>query len=212
MRAKDIRGIAWSRLHGKWATMALTTFFYGLITAIASVFLYGFGTIVLVFVGGAFTLSFAMMALSVSRNGDVRVENLFSGFKDFGRSLVLYILQAVFVLLWSLLLIIPGIIMAHAYAMSYYILADDPKISANDARKLSIALMYGHKWELFCLRLSFIGWLFLCLLTFGILIFWVKPYMQCAEAVFYQDLINKTRQTDANPLMGETNDTPCFPS
>lgn len=200
MQAKEIRGIAKSKLQGKWGTMALTMFLYSLISAIASAILYGVGTIFFLIAGGAFLLSFTIMALNVTRDREVCVENIFLGFQDFGRSFALYVLQGIFVLLWSLLLIVPGIIKAHAYAMSYYILADDPKVSANDARKRSMTLMEGHKWELFCLRLSFIGWWLLCLLTFGILTFWVNPYVQCAEAVFYQDLIGNPHQAEGTPI------------
>lgn len=82
----------------------------------------------------------------------------------------------------------PGIIKALSYSMSWYILCDDPKVGANAARKRSMELMRGHKWKLFCLSLSFIGWWLLCILTLGILSLWVVPYQQTALAHFYRSL------------------------
>ena len=72
--------------------------------------------------------------------------------------------------------------------MTYYIMLDDPKISANDARKKSMEMMQGHRWELFCLLFSFVGWLLLSILTLGILLLWVQPYMEVAVAEFYRNL------------------------
>lgn len=85
--------------------------------------------------------------------------------------------------------LIPGIIKAYSYSMSYFVLTDHPELSANEARKRSMQLMRGKKWKLFCLQISFIGWGFLILLTLGILSFWVVPYMQTATAEFYTDLL-----------------------
>ena len=90
--------------------------------------------------------------------------------------------------LWSLLFVIPGIIATYSYSMSFYILRDNPDMDANAARKASIEMMKGNKWKLFCLELSFIGWMLLSMLTFGILLLWVGPYMETAKAAFYEEL------------------------
>ena len=76
--------------------------------------------------------------------------------------------------------------------MSYYILADNPTLTQSEARRRSEQLMNGHKFRLFCLHLSFIGWYLLSALTGGILLFWVIPYVQVATAAFYDDLIEYT--------------------
>lgn len=90
--------------------------------------------------------------------------------------------------LWSLLLVIPGIIKFFSYAMTPYILADYPNVQAKEALKISMRMMQGHKADLFILGLSYIGWYILCGLTFGLLlIFYVGPYSQCAYAGFYQE-------------------------
>lgn len=90
--------------------------------------------------------------------------------------------------LWTLLFIVPGIIMSFAYALTPYILEDNPELSAWEASSRSREMMRGHKFELFWLWLSFIGWMILSLLTFGIGFFWLIPYMQLSFAAFYNDL------------------------
>ena len=99
------------------------------------------------------------------------------------------LLNGIFIFLWTLLFIVPGIIKTYSYRLSYYILADNPSMSATEVRKRSIELMRGNKWRLFCLELSFIGWELLCILTLGILSFWVTPYYNAAIAEFYQSLL-----------------------
>ena len=92
------------------------------------------------------------------------------------------------VLLWTLLLVIPGIIMTFAYAMTPYILEEHPEIGAWDASTRSREMMKGHKFDLFWLYLSFIGWAILGILTFGIGYLWLSPYVSCSEIGFYNDL------------------------
>lgn len=140
---------------------------------------------------GALTLGFAQMALTAARTEKVRFGQLFDGFKNYGSSLALYILILIFTFLWTLLLIIPGIIKSYSYSMSYFILADHPQMPANHARKYSIELMKGNKWRLFCLDFSFIGWILLSILTLGILSFWIVPYRETARAEFYRYLVSE---------------------
>ena len=97
-------------------------------------------------------------------------------------------LMSVFVFLWSMLFVIPGIIKAFSYAMTPYILEEHPELTANEAIDHSRAMMKGHKFDLFWLYLSFIGWGILCIPTLGIGTFWLIPYMQTAQASFYEDV------------------------
>ena len=95
-------------------------------------------------------------------------------------------LAGLFITLWSLLLVIPGIIKGFEYLMVGYILADDPDMGVMDALRKSKQMMKGHKWNAFVLKLSFLGWGILSLLTFGILdIFYVRPYMEATYAELY---------------------------
>ena len=97
-------------------------------------------------------------------------------------------LMSVFILLWSMLFVIPGIIKTFSYAMTPYILDEHPELSANDAIDRSRAMMKGHKFDLFWLLLSFIGWGILCVFTLGIGFLWLTPYMETSMAAFYEDL------------------------
>ena len=122
--------------------------------------------------------------------GDNRLtENMFSiTFKRYWHNVWGYLLMYIFIALWSLLFIIPGIVKVFSYAMTPYILEENPELSANDAIDRSRAMMKGHKFDLFYLYLSFIGWGILCIFTLGIGFFWLGPYMYTSTAAFYEDV------------------------
>ena len=183
MKARDYREKAMSKIRGQWNSLALIALVEALILSFASSFVIGNFLI-----GGAITLGVAGISLAVVRGKEFEISNLFDGFKNFVPSLVLYLVNTILIALWSLLFIIPGIIKGYSYSMSFYILHDNPDMQADEARKKSIEMMNGHKWELFCLHFSFIGWFLLCGLTFGILSFWVLPYFRASEAEFYENL------------------------
>lgn len=199
MRAKDFRAKAWNSISGKWGTLALITLLVTLIQgALGGLSIIGVGAIVLLLVIGPLSLGSTIISLKVMRGYDVQVGDAFLGFKNFGNAFLLALLNEIFIFLWSLLFIVPGIIKAYAYRMSFYILADNPDMDPNTARLRSIEMMKGNKWRLFCLDLSFIGWGILCLLTCGILSFWIQPYMQCATAAFYEELVREQSLTNSN--------------
>ena len=110
---------------------------------------------------------------------------LFSRFHIFLKALGLRIVKAVFVFLWALLFIVPGIVAAYRYSMADYLMAQHPEMGIMEAIAQSKVLMDGHKGRLFCLHLSFIGWFFLCILSAGIGFLWLNPYRAAAEAAFY---------------------------
>ena len=115
----------------------------------------------------------------------------FSGFKvRYGRNIWTVFLMNVKLVLWSMLLVIPGIIKGYEYAIIPYILADDAEISTKDAFKKARQMMKGNKWRLFKLNFSFIGWGILCVLTLGIGTFFLMPYVNAANAEFYVELKN----------------------
>lgn len=195
MRAKDIRQFAWQSLSGKWGVCVVIFLIYELIIAgCGGLSVAGIGVILLFAITGPLTLGTTKVSLQVVKGGTPEITALFDGFKDFTRSLVLYLTNELLIFAWSLLFIIPGIIKSYAYSMSYFILLDHPELTANEARKKSMELMDGNKWRLFCLQFSFIGWILLSILTFGILMFWVTPYMQVATAKFYLELLPQDEQ------------------
>lgn len=89
-------------------------------------------------------------------------------------------------------LCIGGIIFAFAYAMVPFVIEDHPDMSAREVLRTSREMMRGHKWELFVLELSYIGWILLCIITFGVAMFWVEPWMTTAMAHFYEDIKPQT--------------------
>jgi len=94
----------------------------------------------------------------------------------------------IFILLWTLLLIVPGIIAAISYSMTFYIIADDNSIAAKEAIDKSKKMMDGYKWKFFCIGLRFFGLALLCVLTLGIGFLWLFPYIQVTVAKFYDDI------------------------
>lgn len=121
------------------------------------------------------------------------VAELFVQFKNIWPVFKVTVLRFGLTFLWSLLLVIPGIIKAYSYSMSMYILAEDPKIGALEAIQRSKAMMDGHKMEFFMLHLSFVGWYLLCAVTFGIAAVWVVPYVSATNANFYNSIKNTVR-------------------
>ena len=187
MKARDFRAKAWAACKGNWGVAILSVIIVGIISGICGVIPTVGGLISLV-ITGPLTLGLVVVFSKLIKGEKAEIANVFDGFKNFVNSFLLYILISIFTFLWSLLFVIPGIVMSYAYSMSYYILKDNPELSANEARKQSIEMMRGNKWRLFCLDFSFIGWALLSILTFGILMLWVTPVMQASHAAFYESL------------------------
>lgn len=123
------------------------------------------------------------------RNGDASLDSLTTGFSNYGHTFVTLFLRDIFLLLWTMLFIIPGIIKAYSYRMVPFIVRDDPDLSPTDVITLSREMMDGNKWRAFLFDLSFIGWVILGLLTFNLVnIFWTNPYRQNANAALYHEL------------------------
>ena len=147
-------------------------------------------TLLRVFLFNVLTVGFYVAFLMLLRTGDNRLTaNMFKvSFRNYWHKLWGMLLMHIFIILWSLLLVIPGIIKMFSYAMTPYILEENPELGANEAIDRSRAMMKGHKFDLFYLYLSFIGWFILCCLTLGIGFLWLTPYMETATAAFYEDV------------------------
>ncbi|RHW42043.1 DUF975 family protein [Neobacillus notoginsengisoli] len=137
--------------------------------------------------------SFYWAMLDMRRGQTVPVGRLFNVFSGplYLKTVGLYLLTTIYTILWALLLIVPGIIKGIAYSQAYFILKDNPNIVINDAITQSRQLMDGYKGKYFLMTLSFIGWSFLALLTFGIGFIWLAPYFTATLASFYQSLIEE---------------------
>lgn len=146
------------------------------------------GQIANLVISGPMMVGFCFVFLMLARRREVTVGQLFQGFNRFGTALGTYLLMAIFIFLWCLLLVIPGIIAAYSYAMAFFVLADDPDVSAMQAITRSKEMMRGNKWKLFCLCWRFFGWGLLCILTLGFGFLWLAPYVQTSLGHFYDDI------------------------
>ena len=147
--------------------------------------------IVYLAVGSAVSVGYSQFNIDIIDGKKPRLESLFESFGRWGTAIISRILISIFTTLWSLLFIIPGIIASYSYAMTPFVIAENPGMSASDAITESKTLMRGNKWKLFCLELSFLGLYILSAFTLGIALIWVIPYHQAAYAAFYREICPK---------------------
>jgi uncharacterized membrane protein len=145
-------------------------------------------------IGSAAELGIDLFFIRLVRGEQVRFSALFERFGIILKAVGLRLFRLLFIVLWSLLFLIPGIIAAFRYSMAGFIMADNPDTGITEAVNISKEMMRGNKGRLFCLVLSFIGWGFLCLFTFGIGYLWLIPYVQASVAAFYLDISGRGRQ------------------
>ena len=190
-------------LKGKWG-LAIGTFVVYLMIVGAMSAIPILGPLASLFISGPMALGIVMFALSFSRDEDARLEQIFDGFKNYGTALGAYWLMVLYIFLWMLLLIIPGIIAALSYSMTFYIIADEPTIGASAAIDKSRKMMDGYKWKYVCLQFRFFGWALLCILTLGIGLLWLIPYMYITMAKFYDDVKQNYNANNINPATANT--------
>ena len=148
----------------------------------------GFGSLIMLVLGGPLSYGVAKLYLQQCDNGQkMNPGEIFKGFsEDFGGNFILYLLRTVFIALWSLLLVIPGIVKMYSYSMAFLVKADHPSYDWRQCLDASRELTYGHKWELFMLDLSFIGWEIVGSLCLGIGTFWVNAYREATIVEYYR--------------------------
>ena len=185
--SSEFRAAARQTLRGSWGIAAVATILYLAITSALSAIPVVGGLVALLMLplGGGYEVMFLKKNRGES---ELELGGMFQGFSDYGRILGTMILTSLYVILWSLLLVVPGIIKSYSYSMTNYILNDEPELAYNTAIEKSMAMMDGHKFDLFVLQLTFIGWWLLCILTLGIGILWLKPYMSMTTVEFYKDV------------------------
>jgi len=198
---QEITAKARKSLRGRWALVVGAT----LVVCILNLVLQKVslvGPVILLIISGPISLGFITLYLNLCRNNKAEFSQIFSGFNHFVTALSAKLLISVIVFLWSLLLIIPGIIAAYAYCLTFYIIHDDPSISPIEAMQKSKMLMEGNKLKAFYLSCRFIGWAILAILTSGIALLWLAPYIGISFATFYEDI-----KQDYNELKDEETDT-----
>ena len=159
------RGNGDSSYNGILSTMSITslTYILGAMMAIVTVLIV-VGLVQYV-IGSFVSLGLIQYNLDLIDGKDVEFGQIFSKASMFGKAFWLRLRMGIFTFLWTLLLIIPGIIKSYAYSMSGFIMAENPEMTAKEAMKVSEKMMAGNKWRLFCLQFSFIGWQLLCILS-----------------------------------------------
>lgn len=196
MNRVELKEKAKNSLKGKYGDAILMIIIMGALGALSGVFNIFMNesaaslisSIVSLVVSALFTFGYTSYFMKVSRNEEVTYKELWSKTNMFVPYIVLSIVTFVFVFLWSILFIIPGIIAAISYSLAVYIMLDNPEMKAMDAIKKSKEMMQGHKMDYFVLQLSFLGWSLLGICTCGILYFWLIPYMQVTNINFYNKL------------------------
>ncbi|WP_294618665.1 DUF975 family protein [uncultured Bacteroides sp.] len=183
----ELRAQARESLQGKWLMAAVAALIYCFVIGALSAVPY-VGRLASLFVGLPLAYGLAILMFGVLKGKQVDIEVLFEGFHDYARILVTKLLQQIYTALWTMLLIVPGVMKYYSYAMTDYILKEEPEMKNNAAIEKSMAMMENNRMKLFTLDLSFIGWFFLSILTLGIGLFFLLPYVHTAHAAFYEDL------------------------
>ncbi|MCQ2399766.1 MAG: DUF975 family protein [Clostridia bacterium] len=168
-----------------WLLVLVAALIYGAIVSALS-----FTVVGLILVEGPLMLGLSIYLLNMYRANEKKNQlgTLFDGFKgNFGDSVLLGFLRDLFICLWSLLLVVPGIIKAYSYSMAFYIKADHPEYNWKQCIDESRKMMNGKKWKLFCLQLSFIGWFIVGALCLGVGTLWAAAYCDAATIAFYED-------------------------
>ena len=211
---------ALSALRGNWANALVATIIFVALALFFSsndaINSYYQRIVINPFIGYSlsFVSLFVLLPLAVGYSNSMRVlletgdnrltNNSFSlGFGNWLHVVWGMILSTIYIFLWTLLLIIPGIIKSYSYALTPYILVEHPEMSANEAIEESMRLMDGHKFDLFYLQLSFIGWAILSILSLGLGVFWLIPYQMTAQAAFYRDIKNEAMPLQDNVIEPE---------
>ena len=183
--------------------------------ALGSITLCSAMSIAALFIGGpalanVVAVGFAAAYMAIIRTGKAKISSIFEGWKSFGPAFIAGILVPLYIGFWTMLFWIPGIIKSYAYAMTNYVIRDNPDMTANEAITESRRLMRGNKWRLFIMDLSFIWWDILCVLTLGILTIYVIPFKLAARAAFY-DAVKSSKEAKPAPVQPEAPAAPEAP-
>ena len=187
MNRAELKAKAKAQLQGKVGKLFLCMLIIFAI-GMACGFIPVLGWIASFIVTPALSVGLCLVYLGVTYGKDVEVSSLFNGFHYTGKALWLSILISVFTALWTMLCYIPGIVKSFAYSMAYYVLAENPNMTAREALSESKRITNGHKMDLFILGLSFIPWILLVTVTCGIAAIYVVPYMSLTTANFYHEI------------------------
>jgi uncharacterized membrane protein len=194
---KELMAQARNLLKGKWRLVIGAYVVYILVSCTPQI-IPDIGWIIGMIISGPMLVGLTFFSLSLIRKKEAKISQIFTGFKKFRISLSAYLLQCMFIMLWSLLLIIPGILAGLSYSMTFFIIADDNTVGPLEALSRSKKMMHGNRLKLVYLGYRFIGWALLSILTFGIGFLWMFPYAFITFSLFYEDL-KKANSESINP-------------
>ena len=146
-----------------------------------------------VYVGSFVRLGYLDYNLALLDRRQVKEGVLFGASTIWWNSVLLYLVMLVRVLIGSIFLLIPGVMIYYNYAMAPFLLEERKSMSVAEALRMSKVKMKGHRWEFFCLRISFLGWKILGFLTLGIAFFWINPYYSLSETVFFNECSGRAK-------------------
>lgn len=150
--------------------------------------IYNFLTLVASFFTSTLSVGFYSYILKMTRQEEYEKEEIFCFVKDILPITAIGILMMVFTFLWGILLIIPGVIAALSYSMVFYLYIENKERSPMEYLTLSKEMMKGYKWNYFVFAFSFLGWIFLSIITLGIALIWTIPYIIISQTVYYDEL------------------------
>lgn len=238
--SRNIRALARVSLQGKWKLAVIATAVYMIALMVPATILdiiFGgedgvslLSGLYTFLVTAPFTVGYSIFCLGLFRRKECEVAQVFYGFEKFFKAIGLYIVMCIFICLWALLLIVPGVIAAYRYSQAFLIMADHPEYGIMQCLAESKRIMTGNKMKFFCMELSFIGWAILASIPTGILAavfgfespaftslgsligsiayFWLMPYMCVAGVAFYElangNLLPGVIEVDAMVLDGDT--------
>jgi len=197
-----------SKLSGNWPKAAVVTFIVWLLTdaftqdAVIKIGsasnatvnpTSGLFNIIGLIVAGPLAIGVVYFYMKIESGEEPNITLVFDGFQDFKRGLIFHIVSSIFIILWTLLLIVPGIMAAIRYSMGYYIMVENPEMEAMEALRESSDLMKGHKMDFFMFAISFIGWVLLSAVTLGIGFLLLIPYYQMSKLNFYRKITGDDR-------------------
>lgn len=200
---KSLKSEAKRQLTNRWTlavcTILVANILTGLITSNKKLLENNLGylsisfSVLYLILGGVITAGKCRFLLNMTLDKETAMfTDLFSQFNIFLKTLALNLLITLITALGLIFLIVPGIVIAYMYSQAFYILVENPEMDVTDCMVASRKLMLGHKWELFYLHLTFIGWLLVGAFTLGIAYLWINPYFDLTCTNYYLSI--KTNQ------------------
>ena len=200
MNNREIQEFAWNAMSGRWLYGALTLIlFLAVVMGLSSPqflmeedsVLYNAWEVICTPFTWVLWIVLVACYLDLALKAKPSYARLFLGYRGieyFLKIVITEVLQYIMLVLWFLLLIVPGIMKSYSYTMTELILVEHPEYTPLQAITASKEMMYGHRWEFFCLQARFWAWWLLCSFTFGIAALWVYPYYMTAKSKFYLKL------------------------